>query len=132
MLDQEPVVDSEGVAHYPAEPEGLLLMSSLQGWDFAEGEPNICGWTVLDDDNDPVGEVDDLLVDAQAGRVVMAIVAYDNSKTAIPLDHLDIDEDDAVVRFLGEESEIRNAPHYEEGQTEFDYVFDYWYRTQSA
>jgi hypothetical protein len=63
--------DAAGVGPYARERETLTPLSSLGSWKVSEGEPDIRGWDVCTVSGRQLGSVADLLVDADAGEVVL-------------------------------------------------------------
>jgi hypothetical protein len=60
-----------------AVPGTLVPLRSLPREHIASGDPDVRGWAVLGDDGNRIGDVDDLLVDAEARKVRFLIVALD-------------------------------------------------------
>jgi hypothetical protein len=60
-----------------AVPGALVPLRSLPREHLASGDPDVRGWAVLGDDGNPIGDVDDLLVDAEARQVRFLIVSLD-------------------------------------------------------
>jgi hypothetical protein len=60
-----------------AVPGALVPLRSLPREHLASGDPDVRGWAVLGDDGNRIGDVDDLLVDAEARRVRFLIVTLD-------------------------------------------------------
>ncbi len=65
MSDRTPTGDLD--AALPG--HSLQPFSRLHGYEIAEGDPDVRGWIVLGADGKAAGEVSDLLVDVEAGRV---------------------------------------------------------------
>ena len=65
MSDRTPTGDLD--AALPG--HSLRPFSRLHGYEIAEGDPDVRGWVVLGEDGKAAGEVSDLLVDVEAGRV---------------------------------------------------------------
>lgn len=63
--------DAAGVGPYATERESLVSLSSLDSWKVAEGDPDIRGWEVRTVSGRQLGVVSDLLIDSDAGEVVM-------------------------------------------------------------
>lgn len=59
------------------EQNGRLVELSDSDYEIVEGEPNIEGWDVKDDQGNKIGEVDDLLFDPQSRKVRYMIVELD-------------------------------------------------------
>jgi sporulation protein YlmC with PRC-barrel domain len=64
---------------------GLSPLRSLPDFRIAKGEPDIRGWTVRTLNGSEVGKVDDLLVDQDAGEVVMMDVEMRASERHLQL-----------------------------------------------
>src|SRR5690242_11606799 len=62
--------DAAGVGPYARERETLTPISDLK-WTLSDGEPDIRGWEVRTVSGRELGKVRDLLVDREAGEVVM-------------------------------------------------------------
>src|SRR3954454_23999679 len=60
-----------------AVPGALVPLRSLPQEHLASDDPDVRGWAVLGDDGNRIGDVDDLLVDAEARKVRFLIVALD-------------------------------------------------------
>ncbi len=138
MTERDRIATEEDITVAPEAPVtteelvGLHPLSSLEDWEFAEGEPDVRGWSVLDDNDEKIGTVDDLIVDAETGEIIFAVIAHGGllglgqEETAIPLDLLDVDEDDGVLKFLGVADEVREAPRYSSKNADYDQYYDFW------
>jgi hypothetical protein len=71
--------DAAGVGPYVRTGVRLVRLSELQSFKVADGEPDIRGWEVRTISGRQLGEVAELLVDADAGEVVMLDVDVRNS-----------------------------------------------------
>ena len=71
--------DQAGVGPDPALTSRLVSIDELDGFRIAAGEPDIRGWDVCTISGREIGEVDDLLVDARRGEVVMLDVDINDS-----------------------------------------------------
>jgi hypothetical protein len=60
-----------------AVPGALVPLRSLPQEHLASDDPDVRGWAVLGDDGNRIGDVDDLLVDAEARKVRFLIVSLD-------------------------------------------------------
>jgi hypothetical protein len=58
-------------------PGAAAPLRSLPQEHLAAGDPDVRGWQVVSDDGQPIGQVDDLLVDAAAHRVRYLSVSLD-------------------------------------------------------
>lgn len=76
--------DVAGVGPQPRR-SGLHPLSGLKEFRISKGEPDIRGWEVRTLSGREVGKVDDLLVDTDAGEVVMMDVAMRGSDRHIEL-----------------------------------------------
>jgi hypothetical protein len=63
--------DAAGIGPYARERESLTPLSTLGSWKVSDGEPDIRGWEVRTVSGRQLGSVADLLIDADAGEVVM-------------------------------------------------------------
>jgi hypothetical protein len=91
--------DAAGVGPYARERERLVPLSSLDSWTVSDGEPDIRGWEVTTVNNRQLGKVEDLLIDAEAGEVVMIDVDLPGSDrhTFVPIRVVQIDRARRVV-----------------------------------
>ena len=64
---------------------GLSPLRTLKDFQIAKGEPDIRGWSVRTLNGSEVGKVDDLLVDPEAGEVVMMDVEMRASERHLQL-----------------------------------------------
>jgi sporulation protein YlmC with PRC-barrel domain len=63
--------DAAGVGPYVRKGARLARLSELRNYKVADGEPDIRGWEVRTISGRQLGEVTELLVDTEAGEVVM-------------------------------------------------------------
>ena len=84
--------DMAGVGPEPRRT-GLRPLSGLADFRISKGEPDIRGWSVRTLNGREIGKVDDLLVDADAGEVVMMDVEMRASERhlQLPLRHAQLD-----------------------------------------
>jgi PRC-barrel domain len=71
--------DAAGVGPYVRKDVRLVRLSELQSYKVADGEPDIRGWEVRTISGRQLGEVAELLVDTDAGEVVMLDIDVRNS-----------------------------------------------------
>ena len=92
--------DAAGIGPYARDAEGLVRLSDLGKWDVAEGEPDIRGWEVRTVGGRELGKIKELLVDPDAGEVVMLDVDLSGSDrhALVPLRIVEIDRPKRVVR----------------------------------
>lgn len=86
---------------------GLRALSDLDDLDIADGEPDIRGWDVRDNQGTKIGEVDDLIIDLSAMKVRYMAVDLDKDffsldderRVLVPIGNaqLDDDEDDVII-----------------------------------
>ena len=93
------VRDAAGVGPYARERESLVPLSSLSSWTVSEGEPDVRGWEIRTVSGRQLGTVKDLLVDAQAGEVVLLDVdlAASDRHTFVPIRVAQIDRVRRIV-----------------------------------
>ena len=91
--------DAAGVGPYAQEREKLLPLRSLGSWKVSDGEPDIRGWDITTVNNRQLGTVEDLLVDTDAGEVVLIDVDLPGSQrhTFVPIRVVQIDRERRVV-----------------------------------
>jgi hypothetical protein len=91
--------DAAGIGPYARERESLTPLSTLDDWTVSDGEPDIRGWDVRTVSGRQLGAVADLLVDADAGEVVMLDVDLPGSDrhTFVPIRVAQIDRARRVV-----------------------------------
>ena len=92
--------DAAGIGPYAQDAEGLVRLSDLGKWDVAEGEPDIRGWEVRTVGGRELGKIQELLVDPDAGEVVMLDVDLTGSHqhALVPLRIVEIDRPRRIVR----------------------------------
>jgi hypothetical protein len=92
--------DAAGVGPYARDAERLVPLKDMGKWDVAEGEPDIRGWEVRTVGGRELGKVKELLVDPEAGEVVMLDVDLTGSDqhSLVPLRIVEIDRGRRVVR----------------------------------
>jgi hypothetical protein len=92
--------DAAGVGPYARDAERLVPLKELGNWDVVEGEPDIRGWEVRTIGGKDLGKVQELLIDPDAGEVVMLDVDLTGSDrhALVPLRIVEIDRGRRVVR----------------------------------
>ena len=92
--------DAAGIGPYAQDAERLVRLSDLGKWDVADGEPDIRGWEVRTVGGRELGKIKELLVDPDAGEVVMLDVDLSGSHqhALVPLRIVEIDRPRRVVR----------------------------------
>jgi PRC-barrel domain len=92
--------DAAGIGPYARERENLVPISEMKGWNVQKGEADIRSWEVRTVSGKVLGTVRDLLVDRQAGEVVMIDVdlAGSDRHAYVPLRVVEVDRTQRVVR----------------------------------
>lgn len=92
--------DAAGVGPYARDTERLVALSDLDGWDIAEGEPDIRGWEVRTVSGREIGEIKELLVDPDTREVVLLDVDLSGTDehAQVPIRVAEIDRDRRIVR----------------------------------
>lgn len=118
--------DAAGIGPYARDAEQLVALRDLGGWHVAEGEPDIRGWEVRTIGGKDLGKVKDLLVDPQAGEVVMIdvdlsasdqhalvplrIVQIDRVARTVRMDSADLSPETGAAAEASGEREVERAP----------------------
>jgi hypothetical protein len=63
--------DAAGIGPYARDAERLVRLHDMGAWNVAEGEPDIRGWEVRTIGGRELGKITELLIDPDAGEVVM-------------------------------------------------------------
>lgn len=92
--------DSAGIGPYARERERLVPMSEMRGWNVADGESDIRSWEVKTLSGKVLGTVKELLIDPDAGEVVMIDVdlAGSDRHALVPIRVVEIDRTRRIVR----------------------------------
>jgi uncharacterized protein (TIGR02271 family) len=113
-------------------PQDLKHYSRMEGWHINEGDPDIRGWGVFDEEDNQIGKVKDLLVSEKANEVIFATVAHGgifgagSKTTLVPLDMIHLDKANKRANFEGMADRLDNAPEYTEDTRNFNQFYDYW------
>ncbi len=101
--------DEAGVGPYARDASRLSRLSELDDWGIAEDEPDIRGWEVRTVSGRELGEVKDLLVDVEAGEVVMLDVEIrgGDRRALVPIRVVALDRGSRVVRMDSADLETR-------------------------
>jgi hypothetical protein len=102
---------------------GLSALSDLNDYEIADGDPDIRGWDIRSADGQKLGEVDDLLIDAQAMKVRYvemkiddALATDDDHRLAVlPIGAARLDEDADTVLVNIRAADLRHLPPYVRG-----------------
>jgi uncharacterized protein (TIGR02271 family) len=95
--------------------EGLVSLDD-GGWQVAEGEPDVRGWTVVAANQQKIGEVDDLLADPNAMKVRYLTVELDDHAAGsqsdrtmrIPIERARLLEEERTVVLDTDATNMRN------------------------
>jgi sporulation protein YlmC with PRC-barrel domain len=107
--------DAAGVGPYARERERLVALSTLGSWSVSDGEPDIRGWEVRTVSGRQLGTVQDLLIDTDAGEVVLVDVDLPGTDrhTLVPIRVVQIDRARRIVLMDSAdlpESDVARAP----------------------
>lgn len=97
---------------------------SESDYEIVDGQPNIQGWDVLDDHGRKIGEVDDMLFNAQARKVRYIVLDMDSNDVGledghvlIPIGVAELHENNDTVIVPGVTvDDIKRLPIYEYGR----------------
>jgi hypothetical protein len=111
--------DAAGVGPYARDAEHLVRLTDMDGWNVAEGEPDIRSWEVRTVGGRELGKVKDLLIDADAGEVVMmdVVVTGTDQHALVPLRAIEIDRRARVVRMDSSDLTASEQAPASEGKT---------------
>ena len=103
--------DAAGIGPYARERERLVRLSEMRGWNVVDGESDIRSWEVKTLSGKVLGNVRELLVDSDAGEVVMIDVdlAGSDRHALLPIRLAEIDRARRVVRADSGDLEILEA-----------------------
>jgi len=103
--------DAAGIGPYARERERLVRLGELRGWNVVDGEADIRGWEVKTIAGKVLGGVRELLVDRDAGEVVMLDVdlAGSGRHAYLPLRLAEIDRARRLVRADSADLEVVDA-----------------------
>src|SRR5256714_1899689 len=92
--------DAAGIGPYARERERLIPLGDMRGWNVVDGEPDIRSWEVKTLSGRVLGVVRDLLVDGDAGEVVMIDVDLSGSDkhAYVPIRVVEIDRGRRIIR----------------------------------
>lgn len=110
---------------------GLKPLSSLSDFRISKGEPDIRGWSVRTLNGSEVGRVDDLLVDPEAGEVVMMDVEMRASERHLQLPLRTAQLDHSTNRVIVDSGDVQryaamdDLPSERDRQRELDRYFEH-------
>lgn len=110
---EHPII--EGPSLHPRGAGPLERLSAIPEYEISRGEPDIRGWPLIDAEDRVAGEIEDLIIDPEAGKVRYALVEGGEGPIPIPVGYLEVDLSEEVVRSPGLEStDLEVVPAYEE------------------
>jgi sporulation protein YlmC with PRC-barrel domain len=106
--------DRAGVGPEPHASRQLVPLNDLDGYDFADGEPDIRGWDVCTVNGRELGEVEDVLVDPDRREVVMLEVGLRDGdiRAEVPIRSVQLDRDRKIV--LLDSGDLDRVVRYDE------------------
>ncbi len=123
----EEIVETVEYDYYVERPDDLRKLTDMVDWQVVEGEPDVRGWAIVNQNGDRMSTVDDLMVSEEAGAAVMALVSLDDkSRTLVPIDWLELDAEREQALLLGTDEDLKEAPKYGEELCDFGRYYDYW------
>ncbi|HJQ21869.1 MAG TPA: PRC-barrel domain-containing protein [Gemmatimonadaceae bacterium] len=113
MTKKDPRRDAAGIGPYARERERLVPLSDLHGWNVTGDDVDIRSWEVKTLSGRVLGAVRDLLVDPDAGEVVMLDVDLTGTDrhAYVPIRVVEIDRTHRVVRADSGDFEEHDAVH---------------------
>lgn len=92
----------------------LKAMRELPDYVMAEGEPDVLGWMVCDQDGQLAGSVVDLVIDTERDEVeLLGIQLGDGCHVLVPVSKLDVNEDRGAVKVIDLSREgLKSQPPY--------------------
>ena len=99
MERNDPEVLNASIDQSAGQREKLVPLSTLESWTVSDGEPDIRGWELRTVSGRQLGRISDLLIDEQAGEVVLIDVDLPGSDrhTLVPMRVVQIDRARRVV-----------------------------------
>jgi hypothetical protein len=119
--------DIAGVGPDPQLAGRLTRLNDMHGFDVSNGEPDIRGWEVRTLSGREVGEVEDLLVDAHRGEVVLIDIDLKDSDqhVNVPIRGVQIDrERHCVIVDSGDLRTAQDSIGYGEARVEDERALD--------
>lgn len=110
--------DSAGIGPYARERERLVPLGDMRGWNVVDGESDIRSWEVRTLSGKVLGNVRELLIDPNAGEVVMLDIdlAGTDLHAYLPIRLAEIDRARRVVRADSGDIEEQNAAEPDRGK----------------
>ena len=112
---QHPIARDEGVRA----DSGLHPLRTLHGYRIARDQPDVRGWPLVGDAAEPLGIIDDLIVDIDAEQVRYVMVDADARRVLVPIGFLEVDTDaERVVAPGMRGDDVARQPAYDGGPVE--------------
>jgi hypothetical protein len=101
-----------------------LLELGGSAYEIADGQPNIIGWNVRNDDGDIIGDVDELLFSPELRKVRYMVINldedyfnYDDRKVIVPIGVAELheDDDDVILPYVTGD-QLAALPTYRKGK----------------
>lgn len=131
VTDEGMIVEEE-YDYYAERPNDLRPLSDMEDWQIVEGEPDVRGWPVVNQNGDNLGKIDDLMISEEAGAAIMALVGIGGylgvgeKQTIIPIDWMELNLDRDQAMFLGSDDDLRGAPEYTADTRDFGEFYSFW------
>ena len=136
MAKKEPkrTGDAGGVGPYAREREGLAPLGDMRGWNVVKGETDIRGWEIRTVSGKVLGTVRELMVDPDAGEVVMLDVdlAGTDRHALVPIRVVEIDRGHRVVRADSSDLEVQEVGQPERAVRDYGAAGDVRYANGSV
>jgi len=123
---EDVIIEEEEYDYYTERPDDLRKLSDMADWQVVEGEQDIRGWAVVDQNDNRIGAIDDLMVSEEVGAAIMALIGMDERRTLVPIDWLELDVDRKQTLFLGAAEDLKESPEFADDAQDFGRYYDYW------
>ncbi|MBI3944530.1 MAG: DUF2382 domain-containing protein [Armatimonadetes bacterium] len=118
---------------YRREDLSLTRLEDLEGWQIAEGEPDIRGWGIYYRGGDRIGQVESLIASPKTQDVYFLIVqtggtlGFGGKHVLVPMDYVDLDRDNQCVNLDASRDVLEHAVEWHRDR-EVDYLnaYRYW------
>lgn len=110
----------------------LSPLKRLQDWQVAQGDPDIRGWDILDQNNERIGQVDDLIINKRTSEAEYIVARYGGGlgmgakDTLMPIDNINVDRNRKVVVSDFPADSLRSAPEYNENTRDYGAFGSFW------
>jgi sporulation protein YlmC with PRC-barrel domain len=110
----------------PMEQTGQLARLSELDYEMEEGQPDVIGWNVVDENGEEVAKVSDLLVDLDSGAIMLAALSLADKETLVPIESFALDATKSRLVLPANKTELQNAPAFTNETEDVSQFFDYW------